>query len=47
MAGTYCEISPDVANVVKMHIFCSANGTDVTSHVEGGIEYNAKVANTC
>ena len=42
-SGIYCEISPDVANVVKMHISCSANGTDVTSHTEGGIEYNANV----
>ena len=45
-SGIYCEISPDVANVVNMHICCSANGTDVTSHAEGGIKYNAKVANT-
>ena len=45
-SGIYCEISPDVANVVKMHICCSADGTDVTSHAEGGIKYNAKVANT-
>ena len=44
-SGIYCEISPDMANVVKMHICCSANDTDVTSHAEGGIEYNTKVAN--
>ena len=46
-SGIYSEISPDVANVVKMHICSSANGTDVTSHAAGRIEYNAKVANTC
>ena len=35
-----------MASVVKMHICCSANGTDVTSHAEVGIKYNANVANT-
>ena len=42
--GTYSRSGGN--NVVKMHICSSANGTDVTSHAEGGIKYNAKVANT-